>query len=208
MSSPSPSKAPDDPGAFGMLSPNQERILKGASYRLTALIAKEEREPNDWSFSFFLDIHKRLFEGIDSDRAGKLRLTEVTFRSHAIPTPEQIQYRLMDVVRDAKRIIEDARTIDDDEQRIEAIFPRIACLHAECVVIQPFIDGNKRWARQVLSALLVDCGFWPGARIEADHQKRYMDGIDKSVAGDHEQLATLILEGWQQLASDFSSGMF
>ena len=133
---------------------------------------------------------------------------DVSFRGHTIPVPAQIQYRLIDIVREAQGIIEQARGIGDDDERIQAVLPRIARLHADCVVVQPFIDGNKRWARQVLSALLVDCGFWPGARIDADERERYLDGIDKSIAGDHDQLAELILEGWLRLEQDFSSGAY
>jgi len=108
-----------------------------------------------------LNIHRKLFSGVFPEHAGKLRLKDVTFRSHVIPAPGRIQYRLTDIVKDARHIIEQARNIGDREERIQTILPQIARFHADCVVIQPFIDGNKRWARQVLSALLVDCGFWP-----------------------------------------------
>jgi len=42
-----------------------------------------------------------------------------------------------------------------------------------------------------------------GRRAEA-----YLEGIDKAVAGEPEQLADLILEGWLALANDFSSGTY
>ena|SRR5665213_1568469 len=208
MSSSSPLKAPDDPGAFGVLRPEQERVLKGAAYRLGALLAKEERSPGDWSMSLLLRVHRDLFHGIFPEHAGKLRQKDVTFRSHIIPAPAQIQYRLVDIVKEAQDIIEQARGIGNDEERIEAALPKIAHFHADCIVVQPFIDGNKRWARFILSALLVDCGFWPGTRIDASERERYMDGVDKSVAGDHDQLAELILEGWLRLEQDFSNGTY
>ena len=191
-----------------MLRPEQVRILKGALYRLVAKVAREPRTSEDWSISFLLYVHKELFKNVVAEHAGKLRQTEVTFRNHAVATPGQIPYRLSDLVKDAQDIIAQAHSIVDEEERIEAIFPRIARFHADCIVVQPFIDGNKRWARLVLSALLVDCRFWPGTRIEASEQVRYMEAIDKAVAGDPEQLADLILEGWLCLEQDFSSGSY
>jgi fido (protein-threonine AMPylation protein) len=206
--SPVPPKAPDDSGAFGMLGSEQKRIVEGATYWVGARIAEEKRSPEQWSISLLLNIHRKLFSSVFPEHAGKLRLKDVIFRSHIIPAPGQIQYRLTDIVKDARHIIAQARTIGDREERIQTILPQISRFHADCVVIQPFIDGNKRWARQVLFALLVDCGFWPGSRIDVNDRERYMDGIDKSVAGNHDQLATLVLEGWVRLEEDFSSGSY
>lgn len=204
----SPPKAPDDPGAFGTLSPKQKRTLEGAVYLVTASIAKTKRRPNDWSISYLFSVHRELFERVFSEHAGKERQKDVAFRSHAVPTPGQIKYRLTDIVKDAAAIVEEAHSIKGDEERIEAILPKIARFHADCVVLQPFIDGNKRWARAVLNALLVGCGFWPGTRIKASEKERYMDGIDKAVAGEPEQLAELIIEGWLDLEEDFASGTY
>ncbi len=182
-----------------MLRPEQERVLKGAMYWVGARLAQRQRDPDEWSISLLLRIHRDLFGSLFPEHAAKLRQVEVCLGGRSIPVPAQIQYRLIDIVKEAQSIIEQARSIGDDEERIQAILPRIARHHADCVVVQPFIDGNKRWARQVLSALLVDCGFWPGTRIDADERERYVDGIDKSIAGDHNQLAELILESWLRL---------
>jgi len=191
-----------------MLRPEQERVLKGAMYWLGARLAKRQRLPDEWSISLLVGIHRDLFASLFPEHAAKLRQVDVSLGGRTIPVPAKIQYRLVDIVKEAQSIIEQARSVGDDEQRIQAVLPRIARHHADCVLVQPFIDGNKRWARQVLSALLVDCGFWPGARICADERERYMDGIDKSIAGDHDQLAELILEGWLRLEQDFSSGNY
>jgi fido (protein-threonine AMPylation protein) len=203
----SESKAPDDPGAFGMLRPDQKRVLKGAMYVVGARLAQRQRSTDEWSISLLVGIHRDLFGGLFPEHAAKLRRVDVSFRGHTIPVPEQVLYRLSDIVGAARDIIEEANSIGDDSERIQAVLLKIARLHADCVVVQPFIDGNKRWARQVLSALLVDCGFWPGSRIDARLRERYMAGIDKSVAGDHEQLAELIIDGWYRLREDFMGGL-
>jgi fido (protein-threonine AMPylation protein) len=206
--SPIPPKAPDDSGAFGMLNPDQKRIVEGATYWIGARIASKTRSLDGWNISLLLNIHRNLFGQVFPEHAGKLRLKDVAFRNYIIPAPGQILYRLTDLVKDARAIIEQASTIADIEERIATILPEIAQFHATCVAVQPFIDGNKRWARQVLSAILVDSGFWPGTRIDIDDRERYMEGLDKSIAGNHDQLASLILDGWTRLEADFSSGAY
>jgi len=206
MFSSSPSKAPDDPGAFGMLGPDQQRILKGTMYWVGARIAQERRSAADWNMSLLHEIHRELFDGLFPKQAAQIRQVEVTFPGHDIPVPAKIQYRLNDLITDAQDIIRQGSSIDDKAERIQAILPRIARFHAHCIMIQPFIDGNKRRARQVLSALMVDCDFPPGVRIGVDERLRYLESIDKSAVGNHDQLAEIILEGWMQLERDFSSG--
>ena len=188
----SESKAPDDPGAFGMLRPDQKRVLKGAMYVVGARLAQRQRSTDEWSISLLVGIHRDLFGGLFPEHAAKLRRVDVSFRGHTIPVPEQVLYRLSDIVGAARDIIEEANSIGDDSERIQAVLLKIARLHADCVVVQPF---------------LVDCGFWPGSRIDARLRERYMAGIDKSVAGDHEQLAELIIDGWYRLREDFMGGL-
>lgn len=183
-------------------------MLKAAVYRLTAKLAKSARTPDSWHISFLIDVHRELFSSVFPEQAGILRQKDVTFRSHVIPSPGQVMYRLQDVVARAREIVEEARGIPELEQRIEAVLPRIAALHADCVVIQPFIDVNKRWARQVLSALLADVGLTPGTLIKESDKASYLEAIDKSVAGEPDQLANLILEGWYELDEMFRNGRY
>lgn len=74
------------------------------------------------------------------------------------------------------------------------------------MVTQPFLDGNKRWARLLLNALLVDCGFSPGTIVHDEQRSEYMCGIGKALAGDTDQLATLFLRGNVEQASSYRSG--
>ena len=202
-----PAKAPDDPGAFGMLTPVETRILEGAGYQLVARLAKTRRVPSDWSHSLLLEIHRLLFADVFPEHAGKLRHEDVTFRSHRLPTSEPVPYRLANLVTEARTIIADAQLLEPS-RRITEIVPRIASFHAACVLTQPFIDGNKRWARQVLNAILTDCGFYPGTEITGDQRAAYLEAIDKAAEGDIDQLENLIYSGWLALRQQFRAGTY
>jgi fido (protein-threonine AMPylation protein) len=201
-------KAPDDPGAFGMLTSEQQRALDGAAYHVLARLVKTQRTSDDWHHSLLVEIHRNLFGSVFPEHAGKVRSKEVTFRNHEIPPPGQILYRLQDIVHEAKAIVRDARSINDEAERIVAIIPRIARFHATCVIVQPFIDGNKRWARQVLNAIMNDTGFDPGTLITELDREQYLDGIDKAIGGYPEQLGNLILLGWIALEDQYRSGLY
>jgi fido (protein-threonine AMPylation protein) len=149
-----------------------------------------------------------MFEGVFPDQAGRIRWVEVTFRQHRVPHPGQIAYRLDDIVRQAKSLIARARAARNLVERTELVFSTAARIHADCVIVQPFIDGNKRWARLVLSALVVDCGFPPGVIISSEDKRYYLEAIDKAVSGDETQLAHLIAMGWRAFDDIFRSGRY
>jgi Fic family protein len=110
-------------------------------------------------------------------------------------------------VYEGSEIIRESEASSVDE-RLPQLLERITMVHADCVVIQPFIDGNKRWARHVLSALLVDIGFGPGTAFPLDVKDRYLDGIDKAISGHPEQLGNLILDGMLKLREIFRTGRY
>lgn len=207
MTAPKPSKALDDPGAFGILTPEQRRTIDGAAYHLLARFAKTKRSSSDWSNSLLLEIHRDLFGDVFPEHAGRLRQKEVTLRAHAVPMPQQIPYRLADMLVNARAIIDDALPLDPTS-RITKMMPRIARFHAECVIIQPFIDGNKRWARQVLNAVLTDSGFYPGSEITDEQRTDYLDGIDKAADGHVDQLENIIYKGWLILNKRLRAGKY
>jgi Fic family protein len=130
----------------------------------------------------------------------------VTFREHRVPHPGQIPYRLDDIVRQANSLVTRARATHNLGDRTELVFSTAARIHADCVIVQPFIDGNKRWARLVLSALIVDCGFPPGVIISSEDKRYYLEAIDKAASGDAAQLAHLIAMGWRAFDDIFRSG--
>jgi fido (protein-threonine AMPylation protein) len=201
-------KAPDDLGAFGILTPTEAATINGAAFYVAAKLAQRPRTSSDWSHPLLLGIHRDLFKDVFLEHAGKLRLKDVTFRSHRIPEPQQIPYRLDDVLSRARTIIDDNSHILDPTTRMTTILPRIASFHAECVVIQPFIDGNKRWARQVLNAIMTDSGFYPGTEFVEDQHVEYLDGIDKTIAEHPEQLTHLIANGWITLREKYQAGKY
>lgn len=68
-----------------MLRPEQERVLKGAMYRVGARLAKRQRATDEWSISLHVGIHRDLFGGLFPEHAAKLRQADFSFRAHAIP---------------------------------------------------------------------------------------------------------------------------
>jgi fido (protein-threonine AMPylation protein) len=198
-------KAPDE-GAFGSLSGAQLARVEGALYHCRSRLGKAKRNPSDWSISLLYEVHRMIFGEVFPDRAGRERLVMVALRDLPVPTPGQITYRLDNVVRSIRELIERSENLTPEE-RIEVAFTEAARIHADCVAIQPFIDGNKRWAREVLSAVLVDCGFFPGTDISLADQSRYLEGISKAIAGHPEQLANLILSGWLSQRQLYKQGL-
>ena len=185
-----------DPGAFGGLSPSQIERLSGALFHAHRQLVKVRRAAQDWSIPLLYDVHRSIFGGLFAHAAGVERREEVALRGLVVPRVGQIQYRLATIVQNIQDLITLSATLAGEE-RLNAVFAGAARIHADCVCVQPFVDGNKRWARVVLSALLVDCGFAPGTEIAGADQDRYMEGIRKTTNEDHpEQLAELILAGW------------
>jgi fido (protein-threonine AMPylation protein) len=185
-----------DPGIFGVVNSEQITLLEQAAYCLDARLMQENRQPEDWNVSFLLAVHRELFGHVFPERAGVVRLTEVSLRDLPIARPGQIIHRLADLVQMAKEAIGKARLIADPEEMTQQVIRRVARFHAASVVAQPFIDGNKRWARLILNALLADCGFELGTRIDDGRHAAYMRAIDHTIAGNPDILAEMILLGW------------
>ena len=169
-------------------------------------MVKTPRQPGDWSIPFLYEVHRRAFAGNFPEDAGRERRVEVTIRDLQVPSVGQIQYRLQSIVEAARALVTRSSTLIG-EPKIREVFAETARIHADCVAVQPFVDGNKRWARLILSALLTDCGFYPGTEIgQVDHD-RYMEGISKAMIDAHpEQLADLILAGWVALRQAYREG--
>jgi fido (protein-threonine AMPylation protein) len=201
----SPPEGPEDTGAFGNLTLDEISELEDTGVHVHRSLVKRPRAASDWSYSFLCSIHRDLFASVFGDRAGVERRAEVALRDFRVPRAAQIHYRLADIVRNAQEIIQDAAAIPDEVAKTEYVMRRAARLHADCVVVQPFIDGNKRWATFVVSALLIDSGFSPGTAIEAssvEQHGHYLNAIGKAVADedpDLDPLGDLILSGWLAL---------
>jgi Fic family protein len=105
-------------------------------------------------------------------------------------------HRLADIVATARSGIEDARSMSDPATKTIQVMASAARFHTNCVLAQPFVDGNKRWARLLLNAFLVDCGFTPGTRIDDRRHTEYIKAIDTAARGHDDALAELITLGW------------
>lgn len=199
-------KAPDE-GAFGSLSAGDLARIEGALYKCRSKLVKTPRTAPEWSIAFLYDVHRMIFADVFPDRAGRERQVMVSIRDLPVPSVGQISYRLDTVVHAIRDLISKSEHLAGEE-KVNFVFTEAARIHADCVTIQPFIDGNKRWAREVLSAILTDCGFYPGTEISAADHDRYMDGISKSVLGGYpEQLGNLILGGWLAQRQLYKQGL-
>jgi fido (protein-threonine AMPylation protein) len=167
---------------------------------------KARRQPGDWSIAFLYEVHRAIFIDIFPQDAGKERRVDVALRDLPVPPAAKIQYRLQSIVEAIRTLIIESAALTGEE-KLQAVFAAAARIHADCVAVQPFIDGNKRWARLILSALLTDCGYYPGTEIAAADHDRYMDGISKCVLDSHpEQLGNLILAGYLSLRQAYRAG--
>jgi fido (protein-threonine AMPylation protein) len=187
---------PPDPGAFGILSRLQVRMLERDAFLIEAALLEHARSPDDWTVSFAIGVHRDAFANAFPDAAGVLRTSEVSLRDLPVPRPAQIVYRLVDVLAEASALIDTASRLDDAGAKTAEVMIRAALFHGHCIVAQPFADGNKRWARLLLNALLTDCGFAPGTRFDPERKAAYLGAVDAAVAGRPEPLAELIVSGW------------
>jgi fido (protein-threonine AMPylation protein) len=194
-------EGPEDSGAFGNLTADQVADLEDTGFHLHRQLIERRRAVDDWCYSFFCQVHRDMFEQAFPHFAGRERRVHVALRHYRVPRPEQIVYHLKDLEYAARRLIERAERIKDSELKVDELMPALARFHADCVIAQPFIDGNKRWAVFILSALMVDCGFPSGTAFAVrtvEGHAAYLRAIDSAVADqpDLEPLANLILRGW------------
>jgi fido (protein-threonine AMPylation protein) len=185
-----------DPGAFGILTPTQIAILERDAFRVEEALASRQRSPCDWTPSFALAVHRDAFANVFPEAAGILRSSDVSLRDLPVPRAGQVLYRLVDALAEAAALIERSAALADPTLKTDEVMVCAALFHAHCIVAQPFGDGNKRWARLLLNALLVDCGFAPGTRFDPLQKAAYHEAVDQAIAGHADALAELILIGW------------
>lgn len=197
-----------DRGALGALAPQQIQRLKGFLFRTTRRLAQAERLPAAWTRAFLQDVHEEIFASVAPMVGGRLRREEVLHDRLLVPPWQHVPEFVDGLAGFAGELIVSARQEGDPEKKLLSVFTRAAEFHARCVNVQPFVDGNKRWARAMLVALLVDCGYFPGAVISDTDRDHYLKAVEKSVKlGNHEQLTSLILRGYIKLREMYDASV-
>ena len=114
------------------------------------------------------DIHKIILTSINSEWAGKYRLSDVFIRGADVEpaSPRHVPFKMKDLVGWL-------------ELQQEGSPVKIAAdLHFKFVKIHPFIDGNGRTARLLMNLVLIQNGY-PMAIIKTNQRNVYIDAINE-----------------------------
>lgn len=130
-----------------------------------------------------LHLHKLFFEQIDSENAGRYRQRNVI-----IPGTDYLPPDYHEVPKLMNKYIENLNSVDSDKHPLEMA----SDLHAEFEGIHPFIDGNGRIERLLLSILTMKNGYCP-VIIPPIRRSEYITAMRKSNKGDLVTLRSFIL---------------
>ncbi|MBI4842750.1 MAG: Fic family protein [Nitrospirae bacterium] len=128
-------------------------------------------------------LHKLFFEQIDSENAGRYRQRNVIITGTDYLPPDYHE-----VPELMKKCLENLNGIDKDKHPLELA----SDLHAEFEAIHPFIDGNGRIGRLLLSILTMKNGYCP-VIIPPIRRAEYITAMQKSNKGDLITLRIFIL---------------
>ena len=128
-------------------------------------------------------LHKLFFEQIDSKNAGSYRKKNVIITGTDYLPPD---YRKVPELM--KKYIENINQDVKDEHPLE----RASDLHAEFESIHPFMDGNGRIGRLLLSILCMKNGYCP-VIIPPIRRAEYIAAMQKSNKGDLNALRAMVL---------------
>jgi Fic-DOC domain mobile mystery protein B len=157
---------------------------------LNELEQKNIATADQWAFSrrhyifrerFLKSLHKRMFDKVWR-WAGKFRTTERNFGVK----PFEIETALRQAIDDARYWVEQ-KSYPPDEIAVR--------FHHRLVSVHPFANGNGRWSRLAVDALITQLGgkrfTWGSANLQAAGSARatYMDALH---AADDHDLAPLI----------------
>jgi Fic family protein len=196
-----------DRGALGSLPDSALPILQKDHFEATKALALKHRLPAAWTRGFLQDAHGAIFSGVAPNVGGFLRREEVDSEFLEPPAWQHVPSLTEGLAGFAHYIVHEAQAIYDDEQSLSVTFSKIAEFHARCINTQPFVDGNKRWARTILVAILVDCGYFPGAFLDDTEKIKYLQAIHSSHKyANHDPLANIIIQSYIDLKEIHDSG--
>ena len=128
-------------------------------------IVSRQETLNEWNIK---QLHSLILKEIDSDNAGKYRMSNVIISGAGHTPPQYIE--LPDLMQE---LISEY----NDEWRDLHPVVRAALLHGRFVGIHPFIDGNGRTARLLLNFELISNGFAP-VIIQKENRLEYYNALD------------------------------
>lgn len=152
-----------------------------------------------------VDLHRTLFEGV-RDHAGRVRRPgwgqeALTFGPHRSTLRDRVPGELERVFREARSLIDRIEANPGAENFEEAAFFCAVKLHAECIRIHPFEDGNGRSSRLLANIVLRRLGLRP-VSVEATKDEYLATLSAFFLDGDLEPLIDLFL----RLATNHSAG--
>ncbi|MCL4491648.1 MAG: Fic family protein [Nitrospirae bacterium] len=160
------------------LREHEEAIGHAKAYdHIYSLLSKEIVSENDILF-----LHKLFFEKIDTDNAGSYRKGNVIITGTDYLPPD---YREIPMLM--KRNINNINRGSKGKHPIEWA----SDLHAEFESIHPFIDGNGRIGRLLISLLTIKNGYCP-VIIPPIRRAEYIAAMRKANQGDLSMLRNLI----------------
>jgi len=127
--------------------------------------------------------HKLFFQQIDAENAGRYRQRNVIITGTDYLPPEY-----QEIPKLMKKLINNLSRVDKDKHPLEAA----SDLHAEFEAIHPFIDGNGRIGRLLLSILTMKNGYCP-VIIPPIRRAEYITAMQKTNKGDLQTLRGLML---------------
>lgn len=130
-----------------------------------------------------LTLHKLFFQQINSENAGKYRQRNVIITGTDYLPPDYSEVPAL-----MKRHIENINSNAKDKHPLE----QASDLHAEFEAIHPFIDGNGRIGRLLLSVLTMKNGCSP-VIVPPVRRAEYITALQKTNKGDVYTLRTFIL---------------
>ena len=161
---------------------------RNAIYYVEDIIKKEEPF-SEWQIR---NIHQLILKNIDDENAGRYRQQNVLI-SGATNTPPD--YTLLNDKM--------AQFIDWYNTEADLIHPiaRAAKVHADFVGIHPFIDGNGRTSRLLMTLELLKAGY-PPCVITVENRLAYYEALDQWMASGQTEffnqlVADAVLEGFR-----------
>jgi len=130
-----------------------------------------------------LSLHKLFSQQIDSENAGRYRQRNVIITGTDYLPPDY-----HNVPELMTKYIQNMNRVDSDKHPLEAA----SDLHAEFEAIHPFIDGNGRIGRLLLSILTMKNGYCP-VIIPPIRRAEYITAMQKTNKGDLQTLRGLML---------------
>ncbi|RJQ21064.1 MAG: Fic family protein [Nitrospiraceae bacterium] len=160
------------------LREHYEAIGHAKAYdHIYSLLAEEITEKD------VLHFHKLFFQQIDPESAGSYRRRNViiTGTDYIPPDYSEVHASMIKLIKDLNSDTQDRHPLE-----------RASDLHAAFEAIHPFIDGNGRIGRLLLSILTMKKGYCP-VIIPPVKRAEYIDALQKTNKGDLQTLRVLIV---------------